>query len=292
MKDVLVVYKKSLFELYSKSTDENVFDYINNQGLDAKAIKESHDVQKLTLEHVVSELERRNIQFDMIYRADLKEITNKELVIVVGGDGTFLEVSHYVNNDKIPLFGVNSDPKRNFNDVLTGSVGYYMACSKYNFNSIFNNLNSIQKYKLNRFQLSINDSVLPELVLNDVLISHSCPAATSRFTFNFEGVKKEYKNSGILISTPSGSTAWMYEEGGNVVPLSDDSFQIHPIGKRKREYLFAKELDVHSLTRQGMIYIDGGHLGYDFSLCSTLKIRNGTPLLVLGDLSEKREKYI
>jgi len=107
MNNILVVYKKSAFELYSASPDEKTREFMAQNSKDVKRMKRSHEAQKKTLDVITTELERRNIKYEAIYRADLEDI-DRELVIVVGGDGTVLEVSHYVKNT--PILGVNSDP--------------------------------------------------------------------------------------------------------------------------------------------------------------------------------------
>lgn len=55
-------------------------------------------------------VKRKFVEWKSIFRSDLsKPITDVDLVVTVGGDGTLLQASHLMD-DSIPVLGVNSDP--------------------------------------------------------------------------------------------------------------------------------------------------------------------------------------
>ena len=83
-------------------------------------------IQKSTLELVKNTLKKNKISFDITRRDKLnrKLFRNKDLVIAIGGDGTFLLTSHYIF-DKTPMFGVNSDP--------SCREGFFMVSEKKDF---------------------------------------------------------------------------------------------------------------------------------------------------------------
>ncbi len=109
MSNILVVYKKSVFEIYSASSDKEMQNFMKRGGEDVERMKRSHDTQKRSIDGVVSEIARSGVRHDAIYRADLAAVRGYDLVVTLGGDGTFLEVSHYVKDT--PILGVNSDPR-------------------------------------------------------------------------------------------------------------------------------------------------------------------------------------
>lgn len=290
MKDILVVHKKSLYELYQASEDKAVQDYVQNKD-DLLRLEKSHKAQKTTLEQVLRQLEQKGIAPEVIYRAELSTIKNKDLVITVGGDGTLLEVSHYVKDT--PILGVNSDPGK--------SVGFFSCATKDNFSEIMAQIDSYQQTKLQRLQIKLDDKNIPELVLNDLLLAHRNPAAMTRYEMvvdndeiqNTNG-ERGLRSSGLVICTAAGSTAWMYEMGGMIMPL-DSRFTMQYHERDQRESIFGlveKEIKMRSLTREGFVYVDGEHLKYPFGLGSEIVVSVGRPLNVVGNLEEKRKKYI
>ena len=68
---------------------------------------------------------------------NIKDFKQIDLVIAIGGDGTFLRTSHYIEN--IPHMGVNSNPKK--------KEGFFMRTTKVNFKKNFERLLS-EKYKV------------------------------------------------------------------------------------------------------------------------------------------------
>lgn len=288
MKNILVVYKKSLFELYRNSKDKEVQEYVQDPNHLVK-LKLSHEAQQETLETVVENLQHLGYKPQIIYRASLTPIKEKDLVISVGGDGTFLEVAHYIH-DLTPILGVNSNPH--------SSVGYFSCATKDNFTEIIQQLEYYPQTILQRLQITLDNKSLPELVLNDILISHKTPAAMTRYQMIVDDVeilneKKEkgLRSSGLIICTPAGSTAWIYEMGGKVMPLTSTQMQYHERDQRHASFCFAdNSIIIQSLTREGFLYIDGDHVKYPFGLDSRMEITLGQKLQVVGNLKKKRKK--
>ena len=254
--NALVVYKKSTLEFYANSPDKKTADYAT-LGEEADRLKASDEEQKRTLEAVVESLEWAGIEHNEIYRAQLDEgIEKSDLVIVVGGDGTLLETAHYVK--KTPILGVNSDS--------ANSTGFYSIGNRENIEKIIETLDNIPRTVLARLELTLNGEKVKELALNDVLIAHQNPAAMTRYKILEEGSFEEYHSSGLLICTASGSTGFMYNEDGIVMPLSSTQMQIKHRSIRGSTPYFADALEIASKTREGLIYIDGAHLHYQFLL--------------------------
>ena len=90
-------------------------------------------VEKSTLEIVKKTLKNNKINFVISRRDKLnkKLFQNKDLIVVVGGDGTFLRTSHFIF-DKTPIFGVNSNPKY--------KEGFFMSATKKDFGKKINKI--------------------------------------------------------------------------------------------------------------------------------------------------------
>jgi NAD+ kinase len=278
MRDVLVVYKKSSFQLYAASPDAAVQGYMHSGSPDVEALRRSHEAQARTLETVGRELDRLGVRFETIFRADLRPVSGHDLVVAVGGDGTFLEVSHYVGDT--PLLGVNSDP--------AGSTGFFCSATGATFGATLDAFERTPRTSLHRVEVHRDGVVLPELVLNDVLFAHANPAATSRYRVVVDGRSTTHKSSGLLVCTAAGSSAWMYQEGGALMPLDARRLQYLSRGERGERPAHADELAIHSLTRQGTLYVDGPHRTYECGLGCEIVMRAGPPLHVVGDLAAKR----
>ena len=104
---VALIYKKSAWELFSDSNDTNVSSFILEEESHRDLLQESDLVQKNTITRVENTLLANEIAYKKIYRSSLDEhnLTTFDLIITVGGDGTFLEASHHIKDDT-PIIGV------------------------------------------------------------------------------------------------------------------------------------------------------------------------------------------
>src|SRR3989344_3282813 len=130
MLEALLISKLSTYQLYSQSNDNLVSEYVNSESIDAKRIREANDEHHKAADLVLNLLEKANFYVRDIWRNELDEhpeqVNKFDLVITVGGDGTFLDASHFIKD--VPIIGVNSDPKR--------SVGRYCIANAENFEEL------------------------------------------------------------------------------------------------------------------------------------------------------------
>jgi NAD+ kinase len=278
---VALIYKKSVWELFSNSKDSNVSSYISGKAEAKETFQESHQTQQNTIQTVKNTLSASGAEINMVYRSEITEsaISSADLVISVGGDGTFLETSHYIT-DTTPMLGVNSDPFR--------SVGFFCSCTGDNFEELFNNVNNGPRTNLSRISLKIDGISVGPPVLNDLLFANPNPAATTRYEVEGE----TYRNSGILISTAAGSTAWSFQEGLDPLPLTSDKFQFIHRGTRESASGITSSVKIDSLTRKGKLFIDGEHYSLPLCIGQSLEIKCGQSINVIGDLELKRSQFI
>jgi NAD+ kinase len=272
MKNVLVVYKKSTLEFLLVSQDEHKQAFATEESL-----RKSHEEHYKTLDEIGGVLQHHDIPHTVIYRADLEIIEGYDAVISVGGDGTLLEVSHYVGDT--PILGVNSDTAH--------SVGFFSSANRTNFADMLDQWETLPRTVLHRMQLVLDGVELSELVLNDVLLANRNPASTTRYEINGNA----FKSSGLLICTAAGSTGWMYQEGGIVMPLSSSELQWYNRGIRGEDFQFSDALTIKATTSNTKLYIDGAHLRKKFPIGSVLKVTPGKPLTIVGDLEVTRNDY-
>jgi len=182
--------------------------------------KPASNVEKSTLEIVKNTLKRHKISFNISKREKLNKqlFRNKDLVIAVGGDGTFLRACHFIF-DKSPVLGVNSDPKY--------KEGFFMVSTKKDFERKFKKILS-NNYKIKKFlrlEAYINNKKIKELALNEFYVASEKDYHTARYFLNVRGKKERQKSSGVLIATPAGSNAWIKSAGGKILPLNSNKFE-------------------------------------------------------------------
>lgn len=172
-----------------------------------------------SINEVKKVLKANKIKFKAVIRNKLKKADMKarDLVIVVGGDGTFLHVSHFIAGS-VPMLCVNSNVK------LT--EGFYSYASKRDFKKKFKLLldgkNGLLKF--HRLVASIGKKKL-ELALNDYYIGHKTPYGVGRYWLSYKGKKEYQKSSGVVVCTASGSFAWMKSAGGKQLPITSAKFE-------------------------------------------------------------------
>jgi NAD+ kinase len=237
----------------------------------AKRLQHAHTEQKLTVDAVRKALRSRRIAFEETSLAKLnaglrRQVTSADLVVSVGGDGTLLGASHYVRDGA--MLGVNSAPG--------DSVGHFCSTNRENFAERLDAIMALKwrPIELARLQITLDGKVLPELALNDVLITHYCPAATTRYLIEAGGHIEEHRSSGIWISTAAGSTAGIGSAGGRRMTLRSRDIQFlarELYREPDREYELARGLlppdsgiTVASKMPDGRLYIDGARTQYLF----------------------------
>lgn len=145
-------------------------------------------------------------------------------IIVLGGDGTFLSAARFIGTRPIPLMGVKF-----------GEVGFLAETVEDDLNERVNQLLTGQFSILNRSRLHVkvirnHKEIIDVDVLNDAVINKS---ALSRLTacavYLDDTYLTTYKADGLILSTPTGSTAYSLAAGGPVVNPAVASIILTPI---------------------------------------------------------------
>lgn len=292
---LLVVYKKSYYELYGYAKRSQT-----PSGLEPKqrpmieAMQLSHEANQRTLTAVCEALDGLNLTYDCLYRGKLKPISDYDVILSIGGDGTLLEVARYAGN--IPVLGVNSDPGR--------STAFFCAATGETIATCLQSLlaGQLQQLPLTRLQLQINGTILPFYALNDILVTHSNPAAMASYTLRLDTVSEVQKSSGIWLATAAGSTAAIRAAGGDVMPLPsrDRQYRVRePYSRDNRRYQLLSGIvapdvpfEITSRMRRGRFFLDGPHLHYHLGLGDILSITLApSPLNLLGLDHSRQQRF-
>lgn len=175
--------------------------------------------QKSTLAKVKNALKRRKINYRLASRDKLKkpEFQGKDLILAVGGDGTFLRAAHFITNQI--LFGVNSDVKN--------KEGFFMKANKKNFEEKLEKIikGKAKVRKLPRMEAYISNKKIETLALNEFFIGARKSYHAAKYIIEVGSKKERQKSSGILITTPTGSYAWAKSCCNRTLPLNSKNCQ-------------------------------------------------------------------
>jgi NAD+ kinase len=173
-------------------------------------------------------------------RTDLAK--KSELIVVLGGDGTMLRAARYVAGHKVPILGINM-----------GSFGYL---TEVNLNEIHSALELIIRGEFEiekRMMLDVSirhGKTVTNVgsVLNDVVINRGSLSRMNEFEMEVNGkYLTTYKGDGLIVSTPTGSTAYSLSAGGPIVFPGKDLIIINPICP-------------HTLTNRPIIFAEDSNL--------------------------------
>ena len=198
----------------------------------------------------------RDIRF---HRLD-REIGNAEMVICFGGDGTILHMAKAATKRNIPILGVN-----------IGTMGFMAELESCELDKLA--LLAEGNYKLDsRMMLDVTvqrdrDIVYHDICLNDVVITKGAVARIVHLQVKCDGVcALESGGDGVIISTPTGSTAYNFSAGGPIVEPDARNIIItpicaHEVGSRcivaSDKRTVTVEM-VHNARRNAYLSADGG----------------------------------
>lgn len=190
-----------------------------------------------TVGMITQSLERRGISFDIHIRQAMEFHLEQgaattapdnrdayQLILAVGGDGTFLYAARTFLYWDLPVMGINA-----------GRLGYLMEISPEDIEKALDRLEKGEYHQTRR-------SVLEALVyregreiacfqaLNDVVISRGAVARMVELSVSVEDqILSHYRADGTIVATPTGSTAYNLSAGGPILSPDVDALVITPI---------------------------------------------------------------
>jgi len=147
-----------------------------------------------------------------------------DLLVVVGGDGTILNVTGELSEASPPIFGIN-----------VGSLGFLTSVSSPAFRDA---VECIAKGKMTFSNRALLEVVLrdskekhkPMIALNDAVVSRGELSRLIRLRTRVNGeALTEFNADGLIIATPTGSTAYSLSAGGPILEPESGVFVITPI---------------------------------------------------------------
>jgi NAD+ kinase len=165
-----------------------------------------------------------------------------DFVVVLGGDGTLLSTSRVVAKSGIPVLGVNLGSLGFLTEVPLPEL--YQALDEVDQKRATTEARSLLLCEL----LREGKSILNYSALNDVIVNKSAIARLNTYDLYIDKVfVTTYKADGLIVSTPTGSTAYSMAAGGPILTPSVDAFVITPVSP-------------HSLTHRPLVVRDSSEI--------------------------------
>lgn len=206
--------------VYARNTKENHPNYLEQ--LLALATKEKFQVTvfKPYLEFL-NTFQDKSFQTKTFQNSE-ELIASADYVISLGGDGTMLETLEFVRKSGIPVLGVN-----------TGRLGFLATVYKEDFEKALLLLIK-EKYTLDKRELIELDKSNcfsdVNYAINEFTIHKKESSAMINIDTYVDGVfLNSYFADGLIVSTPTGSTAYSLSCGGPIMMPDSDNFIITPI---------------------------------------------------------------
>lgn len=153
-----------------------------------------------------------------------EEIRNRvNYLFSIGGDGTLLDTLSYIRDSGIPVLGIN-----------LGRMGFISSISKERIDSAINKIVK-KKFKLDKrtlININTSEDIFGDLnyALNEVSFYRKSPYTMLKIqAFVDDDFVNSYWADGLIISTPTGSTAYSLSNGGPIILPGSQNFVITPI---------------------------------------------------------------
>jgi len=160
------------------------------------------------------------IDFKGVNVVDDKKFNNSvDLIIVFGGDGTLLSAARKFINNEIPILGIN-----------LGTVGFLTDVNVENFESVINDIFNGNYVLEERSLVEAKFLDQEAFGLNEVLIHSGSYAQLMRYRLLIDGkTVYEQRSDGLIVATPTGSTAYALSAGGSIIHPELDIWNIIPM---------------------------------------------------------------
>ncbi len=213
-------------------------------------VKHKEEQGNAVREKVVSLLRERGIECTDDAGKDA------DFAVIIGGDGTLLKHNSQL---KCPILGINPGH----------SVGHYMRACADDFGEKILRLidgregKDYHVYDFVRLETSVNGEKMGTTALNDVLVSPIYVRRALKAAVEVNGKKSDETNSGIIIYTPTGSTAFAHSAGAETLEYDRDVMGIAALAPysgelKKGEMLLGKgDVKIVCLSEEGEVCIDG-----------------------------------
>ncbi len=147
-----------------------------------------------------------------------------DLVVVLGGDGTFIHAASLLQNRLVPLLGINMGRVGLLTEVTRDELSHYYP------RALESQLPHTDRLRLDATLLREGQPVLSLRILNDAVVAQ---LALSRIAVYRVSLGQELvtvvRGDGVIVATPTGSTAYSLAAGGSILDPGLEAVAVTPI---------------------------------------------------------------
>lgn len=269
---------------------------IPNQKKDVGLVHTKHIIEYFSKKKTVVYIDEQLWEFigksEFVKYINYDDIFNIcDLILVLGGDGTIIRVSANAAAKNIPMIGIN-----------LGTIGF-MSEIEADETSLLDNLYTGSFKIEHRMMIDIciekdnGDIVALGSVLNDAVIKGHMSKLIDATLIYGNNKTKKYRGDGIIVATPTGSTAYSMSAGGPIIEPTVECFCVTPICPHtltNSPLIFSHDsvLRIHNTntrTRETEVYLTlDGHTSIELDENDTIKMiksRFFTKLLTIKDIA-------
>lgn len=181
-----------------------------------------------------------------------------DLAISIGGDGTFLKTASRVGRKNIPILGIN-----------TGRLGFLADISpdeiEETLNEIYNHQYKVEERSVLQLQCDNETLMQAPYALNEIaVLKHDSSSMISIHTSINGAHLATYQADGLIVATPTGSTAYSLSVGGPIMVPHSQTFAITPVAPHSlnvRPIVICDDweitLEVESRSHNFLVAVDG-----------------------------------
>ncbi len=197
-----------------------------------------------------------------------------DMAISLGGDGTFLKAARCIGDTGIPIVGIN-----------TGRLGFLADVSPDEMERFFALLHEGRYLLRERCLLRLTTSDAPDrpiYALNEIAVSKHDSSSMLAIHTAVDGERlTTYMADGLLIATPTGSTAYSLSAGGPIIYPQADVFVLtavspHSLNVRPIVIADDKTIDLHIESRSGSFLVAADGISHSLPVTTTLTIQKAT----------------
>lgn len=223
-------------------------------------VNKAKDVDGVWTKKFISILDSENISYD--FYTSKETSSDYDCVFVLGGDGTILGLVDYCAENNVPVIGINA-----------GKLGFLTEFEREE------TLEAVKLFKNGRLVNDYRDTMSVQFggknyrALNDVVVQrvydHEEESIVINMSVSVDGkIIDKISGDGIIISTPTGSTAYSLSAGGSILAPGINAFCITPICAHSlnlRPVVYSADLvsEIECITgNKAGVYVDGKFAGY------------------------------